>query len=634
MRRTGWIVVIGLALLLALPLRAPAATVTIYVLDAATGDTTTARHSILDSTGALKYNANVLNDIIVHLYEDGYYYTEGQTPIFPDPGMLRIRVGKGLEYETVNDTVWITGDTTFTRSLSRLIDMKTLGWYSGDCHTHINHSGGFYGLNTLSLHRVARAEDLNMSYGLDNGYFFIGTADPTSTADHLVYMSEEYRSDTYGHVDLLGLTSLITPTFSRWKPMLIDIADSARAQDALVVCAHPVPSGDPFDVTDWPGTGHARELPIGLLHDAYDAFEVMCYSNEPGNGIELQTWYQALNLGFRIPPVAGTDASINRLADGPAGAFRTYAYLSADSLTVANWNAAVDSGRTFVTNGPLFTDFRVNGALPGDSLMTVGTPLALSIDISLFSRLPVDRLELVVNGVVERTVEPGSPFASLDTTLTFTANESAWIAARVAGVENDWHVIGDTLFAHTAPVYVAIGNDPVADVAAANFFIDRLNDFQTVVITEGEFESAQDSLRVTAEIENALIYYGAFTATGVEGSTDVETSAGFDATPDTPIPAALPLNLRAAPTPFRAGTEVSLDVPSSKSGMPALLDVRVLDIGGRVVRTLHHQYRTAGSAAVSWDGRDEGGHRAPSGLYLVRATLLGKSETTRVVLIR
>ncbi|NNE08035.1 MAG: hypothetical protein HKN20_05675, partial [Gemmatimonadetes bacterium] len=81
MRRTGrtFAVVIGMALLFALPLRAPASTVTVYVLDAVTGDTTAARHSILDSTGAIQYNANVLNDIIVHLHEDGYYYTEGQT---------------------------------------------------------------------------------------------------------------------------------------------------------------------------------------------------------------------------------------------------------------------------------------------------------------------------------------------------------------------------------------------------------------------------------------------------------------------------------------------------------------------------------------------------------------------------
>ncbi|NNE10069.1 MAG: CehA/McbA family metallohydrolase, partial [Gemmatimonadetes bacterium] len=557
-----------------------------------------------------------------HLHEDGYYYTEGQTPFFPDPGMLQIRVGKGIEYDVVNDTVWITGDTTFTRSLSRLIDMKTFGWYSGDCHLHINHTGGFYGLNTLGLHRVARAEDLNVSYGLDNGYFFTGAVDPSSTAEQLVYMSEEYRSDTYGHVDLLGLTSLVSPTFSRWMPMLIDVADSARAQGALVVLAHPVPTSDPFDVTNWPGTGYARELPIGLLHGAYDAFEVMCYSNAPGNGIELPTWYHALNLGFRIPPVAGTDSAINRLADAPAGGYRTYAYLGTDSLTVPNWNAAVDSGRTFVTNGPLFTDFRVNGALPGDSLVTPGTPLALLVEISLFSRLPVDRLELVVNGIVERTVEPAGPFTSLDTTLAFTANESAWIAARVSGVESDWHVIGDTLFAHTAPVYVSIGNDPVTDMAAANFFLDRLNDFRTVVITEGEFESAQDSLRVTAEIENALVYYGAFTATGVEADAGAS------------IPAPLPLSLRAAPNPFRDGTGIILDVPATKSGIPALLDVRVLDIRGRAVRTLCHEYRPPGSVAFAWDGRGADGRRAPSGVYLVRATFLGRNETTRVVLVR
>ena len=44
--------------------------------------------------------------------------------------------------------------------------------------------------------------------------------------------------------------------------------------------------------------------------------------------------------------------------------------------------------------------------------------------------------------------------------------------------------------------------------------------------------------------------------------------------------------------------------------------------------------RTAGEHTVQWDGRDNAGHAAPSGIYLVRLEAEGRTITHRLATIR
>lgn len=79
------------------------------------------------------------------------------------------------------------------------------------------------------------------------------------------------------------------------------------------------------------------------------------------------------------------------------------------------------------------------------------------------------------------------------------------------------------------------------------------------------------------------------------------------------------------------------DAVSIRFALPAFspLEVNVYDIRGRLVRELVREPEfAAGQHVLTWDGRDDDGRRAPSGVYLVRVTYAGGVGSTRVVLAR
>ena len=72
--------------------------------------------------------------------------------------------------------------------------------------------------------------------------------------------------------------------------------------------------------------------------------------------------------------------------------------------------------------------------------------------------------------------------------------------------------------------------------------------------------------------------------------------------------------LRLGPNPFHGSTAIVFSLP--KDGP---VDLRILDLAGRVVRTLASRSPTvSGLHALSWDGRRDDGDLAPAGVYFVR----------------
>lgn len=60
----------------------------------------------------------------------------------------------------------------------------------------------------------------------------------------------------------------------------------------------------------------------------------------------------------------------------------------------------------------------------------------------------------------------------------------------------------------------------------------------------------------------------------------------------------------------------------------------VLDVHGRVVRVLQEAMLSRGWHDATWDGRDEAGREAASGVYVLRIEGQGEADTQRVVLMR
>ncbi|RKZ07188.1 hypothetical protein DRQ05_03550 [bacterium] len=213
-------------------------------LDGATKDTIPARCSLIDKFLFQRYPSE---RSFYNSGGGGYFYTEGRFSVVVPAGRLIVRLEHGFEYESAVDTLNVTADTTVVYELQRKISMNTLGWYSGDCHMHINHYGGIYSMTPEDALYIAEAEGLNVVNCLDNDYYFTGAPDPCSTKNCKVYMTIENRSASYGHMGLLGLKRLFYPFSSNWSPLLIDVEDSVHAQPgAIAVYAHPVTTND-FD---------------------------------------------------------------------------------------------------------------------------------------------------------------------------------------------------------------------------------------------------------------------------------------------------------------------------------------------------------------------------------------------------
>ena len=66
----------------------------------------------------------------------------------------------------------------------------------------------------------------------------------------------------------------------------------------------------------------------------------------------------------------------------------------------------------------------------------------------------------------------------------------------------------------------------------------------------------------------------------------------------------------------------------------ASVELRLYDVQGRLVRTLVDEVRAAGANEARWDGRNEGGRRAASGVYFCRLRAGAYEATGRLVLVR
>ncbi|HEU4928801.1 MAG TPA: FlgD immunoglobulin-like domain containing protein, partial [Candidatus Krumholzibacteria bacterium] len=84
------------------------------------------------------------------------------------------------------------------------------------------------------------------------------------------------------------------------------------------------------------------------------------------------------------------------------------------------------------------------------------------------------------------------------------------------------------------------------------------------------------------------------------------------------------------PNPFNPSTTIPFTVAADDSRVRLF----VLDASGRLVRTLYNGTKPAGSHTVTWDGRDERGGAASSGVYFYVLDVGGERRTRKMVLLK
>ena len=171
-------------------------------------------------------------------------------------------------------------------------------------------------------------------------------------------------------------------------------------------------------------------------------------------------YYRYLNCGYRLPLVGGTD---KMTGDVPVGLYRTYAYIPEnEEWSYDSWCRAVRQGRTFLSGGPMI-DLSVDGARIGDMLALPPGGGTVELEATAESIFPIHTLQIVQQGrVIAQTEERGgSRRLRLKTSVRIDGH--TWLAARCGGP--DYSAVSHHdgwsrgIFAHTSPIYVAVGGD-------------------------------------------------------------------------------------------------------------------------------------------------------------------------------
>jgi len=88
------------------------------------------------------------------------------------------------------------------------------------------------------------------------------------------------------------------------------------------------------------------------------------------------------------------------------------------------------------------------------------------------------------------------------------------------------------------------------------------------------------------------------------------------------------------PNPFNPVTRIEYWVPEGMGSGKTPVSLVIYDVRGARVRTVVSEGQAAGRYVVEWDGRDDRGTQASSGVYFYRMTASGFSDVRKMVLIK
>jgi hypothetical protein len=399
----------------------------------------------------------------------GSFVVEGQASLQVPPGRYTVVAEHGLEFERVERSVEVSEQQPALAQvrLRPWIRMHERGWYSGDLHLHRPPEDS----SSLAL-----AEDLNVSVVFtmwNKRNLWAGKAlpaDPVMRAspNHLVMLMNAEDERGGGAWLLDGIPKpLPLGVDGRWFPPGITFVRQARALR---------PSGAVFPWFDcekpfwW-------EVPVmmalaapdslGVVHNHFNQYGMnnaeawgrprdagqFPPSHEGFVNYTLSLYYRYLNLGFRLPPSAGSASGV---LPNPPGYNRVYVQVSGP-LSVEKWFAALREGPSFVTNGPILF-FKTKRA---------GSRLTASLEAR--AREAIERVEIVANGEVLKQFSPKADSRSFKAAYSFDPKNHSWVAARC------FLKPGATIrLAHSSPVYLDGRWDARADARYFFGWIDEL----------------------------------------------------------------------------------------------------------------------------------------------------------------
>lgn len=397
------------------------------------------------------------------------------------PGTYTVTAERGKEYQPLTRRVTVGAEPVeLPLKLQRWIDMTARGWHSGDTHVH----------RTLEeLPNVMLAEDLNVAFPLLHWVTTAftaparnpksGEADPGPRIidvdrTHLIYpRNTEYEIFTVGKTrHTLGAFFVLNhrTVFDQGVPPVRPIAERAHQEGALIeldkhnwpwsMMLVPVMKADLYELTN----NHIWRTEFAFGGWGEPPADYMKIERGPRGWTEwgwidygFQNYYALLNCGFRLRPTAGTASGVHPV---PLGFGRVYVHLP-DGFSYDRWVKGLAAGRSFVTTGPMLF-VQVNSQPPGHVFKhTSAAPKEYHLKGLAVSGQPLNRIEIILNGHVVRTISPknrkvrGAFESPIDEKLRI--ENSSWIALRCIEDRAGQRV----RFAHTSPIFVEVADKPL-----------------------------------------------------------------------------------------------------------------------------------------------------------------------------
>ncbi|MBI2191601.1 MAG: CehA/McbA family metallohydrolase [Planctomycetes bacterium] len=415
----------------------------------------------------------------VRLGQISYAYIDGTCQGWLPQGEVIVDCARGYEYLPVRKKILVRkGQRELEIRMKRWVNMNQQRYFSGDTHVHF--------MSTVGAHRESQGEDLNVVNLLQSqwGHLFTNTEEFTGrpsvmqNGQNIVYACSENRQHILGHLTLLGIKKQVMPWCSdgpseaemggHLETTLSHWADACHAQGGTVVLPHiPTPNCEPATLV---ATGRLDAVEF-LVHSLYNHGE----------------YYRYLNCGYRLPICGGTD---KMTSDVPVGVSRTYVYIPPDEeFNYDTWCRGLRSGNTFQSSGPMLW-FKVNGETMGSTLRLPGNGGNLEVEARAESILPIHTLQIVQQGKVVASTDRKAGARSLGLKAKLKVEKNTWLAARCGGPGytavqhfDGWR---RGIFAHTSPVYVAVGGEyDLFDLESAAYMMTLIEGGLTYVRHSG-----------------------------------------------------------------------------------------------------------------------------------------------------
>ncbi|NIA31260.1 MAG: T9SS type A sorting domain-containing protein, partial [Actinobacteria bacterium] len=141
-------------------------------------------------------------------------------------------------------------------------------------------------------------------------------------------------------------------------------------------------------------------------------------------------------------------------------------------------------------------------------------------------------------------------------------------------------------------------------------------------------------------VENRVLTpYSGFVIPGADGYVGFKKLAAEDSVliqeddiQESEVVAPLQFELAAYPNPFNPKTRISIKVPENAVGGP--LDIHIVNTMGQTIRSFAHKQTDGYKIDIVWNGNDDAGLQAASGIYFVIIKSGAVVESMKITLLR